>query len=610
MLNPFGEFAMDKNPTTEVDEESLNVVTFELIKGGFQSALKETGSLIERTAMSAIVREKKDYFTAFFDGDGRLASGMAHPVGANMMECILEEFSVDQMQPGDVYLYNDCYRSRGGVSHLPDLVFAAPVIFEGKLVGFCTCFGHFMDIGGSTPGSYSGTSTELYQEGIIIPPVKLYEAGKLKDDVINIVLRNTRYPDVMRGDMRALVAAANLGVKRSTELCDRYGAAAVVVAFARMQSQTENAVRKAYAALPDGTYEASDSIDSDPLTGESKRITVSLQKYGDDIVIDMTGSSDQAKGPINFIMDETGPQQMLGLYFISSDPTLLVNDGLFRTVKEVRLREGSILRPRFPAPLIMRSITMVRAQQALMGTIALATGGEVSAGSPAYVVAFIRSLDPGTGKTEVIPEGIAVGYGARPYADGHDGVYYVSQKNYPVEFMEMRYPVEIESYGLRADSGGPGRWRGGAGVIREIRFMGQQGSALVRVDNVKFPPWGMKGGQGGRPGRVLLNPGTEGEQVLPPISDSVVLQHGDVLRFETCGGGGWGNPFDREPERVQKDVANGMVSLEGARSDYGVVLDHDSLAIDVVATSALRAGERPEFKMFHRWTDEPQRGAA
>lgn len=595
---------------TKTDNETLNVVTFELIKGGFQSALKETASLIERTAMSPIVREKKDYFTAFFDADGRLVTGMAHPVGANMMECILEEFPVGQIQPGDLFLYNDCYRAKGGVSHLPDLVFAAPIAEESQIVGFCTCFGHFSDIGGMTPGSYSGVATELYQEGIIIPPVRLYEAGEFNKDIANLVLRNSRVPDLMRGDMRALLAATKLAVKRGEEICGRYGVAAVTAAFAQMQAQTEHAVRKAYAALPDGVYEVTDSLDADPLTGESKRIEVSLQKSGDEIIIDMTGSSDQAKGPINLILHETGPQQMLGLYFIASDPTLLVNDGLFRTVTEVRVREGSILRPRFPAPLAMRAMTMVRAQQALMGSIALATGGKVSAGSPTYVVAFFRSFDPDTGKTEVIPEGIAVGYGARPTSDGHDAVYYVSQKNYPVEFMEMRYPVEIEYYGLRTDSGGPGRWRGGAGVIREIRFMGRQGSVLTRVDNVKFPPWGMNGGQGGRPGRVVLNPGTKGERVLPPVSDSVELRHGDILRFETCGGGGWGNPFDREPERVQQDVKNGIVSLDAARRDYGVVLKADSLAIDIDATSNLRDAERPEFEMFHRWTDEYQRGAA
>ena len=595
---------MASNVMTNTDNGMLNVVTFELIKGGFQSALKETASLIERAAMSAIVREKKDYFTAFFDAQGRLVLGMAHPVGGNMMNCILEEFPVSEMKTGDIYLYNDCYRSEGGVSHLPDLVFATPLIRDEDLVGFCTCFAHFMDIGGMAPGSYSGVATEVFQEGIIIPPVKLYDAGNPNEYIFKILLRNSRFPDLMQGDMKALLAATQLSAKRSDELCDRYGAESVKEAFVQMQDQTEAAVKKAYASLPDGTYTAADFLDSDPLTGESKRIEVRLEKSGDDIVIDLTRSSDQAKGPINFIMHDTAPQQMLGLYFISNDPTLMVNDGLFRSVKEVRIREGSILRPKFPAPLVMRAMTLVRAQQALMGTIAQATGGKVSAGSPSYVVAFIRAYFPETGKTEVIPEGIAVGYGARPHADGHDAVYYVSQENYPVEFMETRHPVEIEYYGLRPDSGGPGRWRGGTGVIRDIKLLAPEGSALVRVDNVKFPPWGMNGGQGGRPGRVVLNPGTEKEEILPPVSDAIVLRQGDILRFETCGGGGWGNPFDREPERVQKDVSNGMVTLHGAEQDYGVVLDPETLVIDEEATKALRADSRPHFEMFHRWTDE------
>ncbi|MGB5326194.1 MAG: hydantoinase B/oxoprolinase family protein, partial [Pseudomonadales bacterium] len=276
---------MASNTISEPDSETLNVVSFELIKGGFQSALKETASLIERTAMSPIVREKKDYFTAFFDADGRLVTGMAHPVGANMMDCILEDFPVSEIQPGDLFLYNDCYRAQGGVSHLPDLVFAAPFAQDGQIVGFCACFGHFSDIGGMTPGSYSGVATEVYQEGIMIPPVKLFEAGELNKNVANIVLRNSRVPELMRGDMRALVAATKLAVKRGEEICGRHGVAAVVEAFAQMQSQTEHAVRKAYLALPDGVYEVADFLDADPLTGESKRIEVSLQKSGDEIII-------------------------------------------------------------------------------------------------------------------------------------------------------------------------------------------------------------------------------------------------------------------------------------------------------------------------------------
>ena len=601
---------MATNMINNSDNEALDVVTFELIKGGFQSALKETASLMERAAMSAIMREKKDYFTAFFDAKGRLVAGMAHPVGANMMNCIIEEFPVSEMKAGDIYMYNDCYRAEGGVSHLPDLVFSTPFIRGDELVGFCTTFAHFVDIGGMAPGSYSAVATEVFQEGIIIPPVKLYDEGEINKNIINILLRNSRFPKLLKGDMDAVLAATRLSVKRSNELCDRYGTESVKEAFLQMQNQTEAVVKKAYASLPDGTYTASDSLDSDPLTGESKRIEVTLEKSGDDIVIDFTGSDDQAKGPINFLMHDTGPQQMLGLYFISNHPSVMVNDGLLRSVKEVRIREGSILRPKFPAPLVMRAMSMVRAQQALMGTLALATGGNVSAGSPAYVITFIRAHYPGTGNTEVIPEGIGVGYGARPFYDGHDAVYYVSQQNYPIEYMEKRHPIEIDHYSLRPDSGGPGRWRGGTGVIRDFKFLAPEGSALVRMDNVKFPPWGMNGGQGGRPGRVILNAGTDKEEILPTISDSITLKQGDVLRFETGGGGGWGNPFDREPERVQKDVSNGMVSLRGAEEDYGVVLNPDTLVINEEATKVLRADSRPHFEMFHRWTDEPLRGVA
>jgi N-methylhydantoinase B len=285
----------------------------------------------------------------------------------------------------------------------------------------------------------------------------------------------------------------------------------------------------------------------------------------------------------------------LGLYFLQGEPGQVLNAGGPRAIDEVRLREGSLLWPRSPAPLGLRGLTMMRLLAALHGLVAMARGGEAPAAHSAYVILAIRGEHQG--KRFLLTDGVGVGYGARPFADGTDAVYFVAQENYPAEFMELGYPVRVREYAIHCDSGGAGRFRGGCGVVREYEILAESAQVAVRIDSVKNPPWGVAGGLNGGSGRCVLNPGAAEERLLPPLSDGTVLKQGDVLRLQTGGGGGWGHPFDRPAEQVLADVEAGFISAGAARRDYGVAIRGG--ALDAAATAALRA-DRHTGGLFHR----------
>jgi N-methylhydantoinase B len=271
-----------------------------------------------------------------------------------------------------------------------------------------------------------------------------------------------------------------------------------------------------------------------------------------------------------------------------------------QAIGEVKTRPGSLVNPVFPAPLGMRSNTLLRVNNCVFGTLALATEGQTSAASPVYVIYMLRSLDRQTGDYTLCIEGMAVGFGARPFADGIDAVYYVAQKNYPVEFAEMEFGVRVERYSIHRDSGGPGIYRGGCGVVRDLRIIADEGILASRLENVVYPAWGVNGGHSGRPGRVVVNPGTPGERQLQSLSDNNRLCQGDLLRIMTPGGGGWGDPLERDIASVQGDVLDGFVSPESARDDYGVVLAPQTWEADEMETRRLRQRMRGQTAMFHR----------
>jgi len=580
-------------------------VVIEIIRGAIGAAQSEMEALIERTAISAFIREKKDFYTGLFDRNGVMAVGSMVPVFGDMVGPVLGHFPADGMKPGDVYWYNDCYGSRGAVSHSNDQVLIAPVFRKGRRVAFVMAWAHFADIGGIRPGSISPDATDIMHEGIIVPPTKLVDEGRPNEAALAIFHRNSRYPQQSVGDMRALMASVELGVRRVEEIADRFGVEVVQDALARLLDRTRRLVRRRLAeTFAYGTHRFTDAVDSDGHGSGPFKLRFALTRergpQGEDrFIFDATETDDQAPGPINFLMNPGVPGMALGLYYLGGDPAQVCNAGGPQALDEVRLREGSLLWPKWPAALGMRGLTMMRVLAGLNGLVNVAGGGAPAAHS-AYVITMMRGRwRDGDGQLQpfLLADGIGVGYGARPHADGIDAVYFVAQENYPVEFLELGYPVRLRAYGVVPDSGGPGRYRGGCGILREYEILAEDAVFGIRIDSVRHPPWGIAGGMSGGAGDVVINPGTSDERRLPPLSDGHVLKKGDILRIRTGGGGGRGHPFDRTPAEVLEDVLGGFVTPAAARAHYGVVLADD--AVDEAATAALRA-IRPETKRFHR----------
>jgi N-methylhydantoinase B len=576
-------------------------VTLQIVRGALRAIQSEMEALIERTAMSPFIREKKDFYAALFDADGKLVVGSNLPVFGDVIAPILEHYPRDTMSPGDIYWYNDCYASRGAVSHSPDQVFVAPVFSEGRLSAYAQSWAHFNDIGGMRPGSLSPDCTEIYQEGIIVPPVRVAREGVMSDELLRLFFRNSRFPEMVKGDTRASIAAIRRGERRLVELFERFGRDPVVAAFAALLDETERELReKLRALLPEGEHRFTDRIDSDGHGTGPIRLRYSLKVTPERITLDTSDSDDQVPGPVNFLMSPLVPAMVFGSYLLGDGSSSLLNAGVERVIDEVILREGSVLQPRFPAPLGMRGVTMMRNMAACLGLLNVATAGRAMAAHSAYVIWYLRGrMDDG--KLFLLSDGLAVGYGARPTSDGNDAVYLVAQENFPSEFLDSVFPVRVRSYAINPDSGGPGRWRGGCGLIREVEVLAPEAMVSMRIDTVENPPWGVAGGKAAGSGRCVVNQGRPDERILKPLSDGNIVRRGDVVRIETGGGGGWGHPFDREPDRVLADVRAGFVNRERAEEDYGVILTGDGIGIAVnSAATRRRRADRPVAKLFHR----------
>jgi N-methylhydantoinase B len=582
---------------TASDRSTADPITVEVLRGALRAAQAEMEALIERTSMSHIVREKKDYFAGFFDPQGGLITGTPLPFFGHILQPIFDMYPPETMKPGDVYWYNDCYGSNGGTSHLNDQVFVQPVFFDGELVGFSQSWAHFTDVGGIISGSISPNATEIFHEGVVYPPTKLYDQGVLNEAIFRIFIRNTRFPLQTQGDTRAMIASLKLGERRLMEMCERFGPAVFADAVEQLNERTRKAVRAHLESLvPDGRYEFEDAINDDAQGNGPFPIRIAIERRGDTIVWDALKTCDQAPGPVNYLVNPAVPRMILGIYLYSIDPSLMVNEGFMATLDEVKLRPGSLLQPKHPAPLGQRGLTMLRLINMHSGLLNVATRGKANAGGSSYGLLFIRAT--GTKEAFLLGDAIGVGYGARPTSDGIDAVYLVSQENNPAEFLEQQYDARLLRYSINRDSGGPGKFRGGCGVVREIEWLGDEATMANRFDG--RPAWGANGGKNAMYGRCFYIPaGSNEERELGPITEGTKLNKGDRVRIETGGGGGHGHPFDRPAERVLRDVLGGFVSVERARSDYGVAIDPETLTIDADATAGLRR-ERYPVKLFHR----------
>lgn len=579
-------------PRPTATAASIDPIFLEIVQGTFRSMVQEMSLLLERTAMSPIIREKQDYAVGVFDKTGRLVLGELLMQGPGMLDCIFEKFPIEDCRPGDLFCFNDVYISKGAIGHSPDLCFAVPVFAEDRLAAFVGIFGHYWDIGGSTAGSSSPHSTEIFQEGLIIPPIRLARAGVWNDDAYDLITRNTRFPEYLEGDTRAVISACRIGERRLTAFFDRYGVDRTLTAFDRLIEQdAERATALLREQLPDGEYVFSDTVDGDGVSDRTFRVHLRVTKRGDEIVFDFSETDDQALGAINYYLHPAIlTVVLLGRYLQSRDSSLLLSDGLRKAVSEVRQREGSLLWPRFPGAVAHRAVSRMVVNNCLLGVFDQATGGQAPAPSSNYGVIRLRALLP-NGEYVYLFDGLGVGQGARPYADGIDAIYLIGQKNNPIEFVEANYPLKVERFGIHVDSGGPGAFRGGAGIVRDYRMTLPETTIGTILSSVKFPPFGVNGGESGRPGRVILNPDTPHEREVPAYSDDLRLKQGDVLRVFTSGGGGWGDPFQRDTALVARDVQRGYVGRDGAERDYGVAIRDDG-TVDEARTTMLRQARR------------------
>jgi N-methylhydantoinase B len=577
---------------------SIDPITLEIVRGSLASTIREMELLMERCAMSPFIKEKKDFFVGIFDRTGRIAACHISASGPGMLTAILREYPIDTMRPGDVYWFNDPYLTDGAVQHHQDMVFVVPVFQDGAVVAFTATFGHYQDIGGTRAGSISPHATEIYHEGVLVPPVRIMREGRLNEEAYRIFLRNSRLPDMVEGDTRAMMASCRLAEARLGELFTRYGRDTVLAAFDACIATTGARARELFLGLiPEGSWSFHDYLDNDGGTDSRPyRVELTLSRAGDVVTLDGRRSDDQARGPINYVTNRGLLRIAFARYLQMLEPGLDINEGILQNLDAWIVREGSLLKPRFPAPLGMRANTRFRVMSCIFGCLAQANGGHVPAGSPVYVLYYFRGWDEARQRPILCIEGLGVGLGARPFADGVDVIYYIAQENYPVEYVERDFPLRIERYTVRPDSGGPGFHRGGTGAIRDVRVLCERAEVATRMENTLVAPYGVGGGHAGRTGRVVVNPGTPEEREVPGQGDGLVVRRGDLLRFETCGGGGWGDPLTRDAMRVRQDVARGFVSVRGALEDYGVVLDPTTLEIDKDATDeerARRAGDRP-----------------
>ena len=587
----------------ETSPKAVDPVTRQLIRGSLRAARLECELIIERTAMSAFIREKKDYTVSFLDAAGQEVYG--ETMGSDIMGCVWDYYPAESMRTGDLYWYNDPYISQGSITHTPDMVFIAPVFYEGDVVAYCHSFAHFWDLGGARPGSIGPANTEIFHDGTLVPPIKIVDAGKLNDEAYRIILRNSRYPDLLEGDSKALMAAAQRAQERLLEMFDRFGKDTMLAAIEDDQADTGRLVReKTLEMIPEGEYSVRDYMDHGGVGDEWHSFHLNLSRKGDEVLLDATQSDDQAQGSINFISSDGAMKAYFGQYFHQFDSSLLANHGLLAGIDKVQLRPGSILLPEWPAALGCRAHTFTKLKSAVRAVVAKATDGNVMAGAAVYVIAYWRMKDGDSGNWLLCTDGIAVGHGARPFSDGLDAIYQRHNENYPGEFMEMEFPLRMERYAISTDSGGPGKFRGGCGVVRDVRILAEEGTFGLRVENNLFPAWGVAGGMGGGLSRVVMNPGTPDEREIRAFSDDNHWKCGDLVRIYTGGGGGWGDPLERDANQVLDDVKDGFVSTDAAFQRYGVAIDPVALEIDASGTESLRKDirkSRGRTKLFHRF---------
>ncbi|WP_032384872.1 hydantoinase B/oxoprolinase family protein [Rhodococcoides fascians] len=602
-----------------VDAPAPDPVLVEIVAGYLASVEMEVETAISRTSRSPMIRDAHDFRAGIHDRNlrkltGRSYSALVHPVA--------RDFPLETMKPGDVYFHNDVYLSEGGIGHLPDLCVTVPVFAtkpgdtEPSVVAFVQAFGHHDDIGGCCPGSMPSGATTVYEEGLMVPPIKLWDQGVPNQAALTIMTRNSRMPDALAADLDAECSACLMGARRMTELYERYGVDTVEACFdSMMDATTEIYRREILSKIPKGEYTWEDYAEHDGVDEPMlhvQRITLTKtgpeDERGERLILDFTGTGPQAKGPINHCGDYADGNFLAKwlapvLRNLADSPERMaeldVNEGVIPLIEMKFPEKGTLITPIFPAPTNARTFVILRLLGVLAGVVAKAVDGNMPADQETirYTGVYGDDFD---GNSYLMREVLGGGSGGRHYADGEDTIHVVpDSRNLPTEFTESRFPFIVEKLGLAKDSGGAGRYRGGLGYEKHIRML-RDAHFMSIADRSILACWGVKGGKAGGSFSVTLNPGQANEREFDALTDAEPILAGDTIRIRTTGGGGWGDPLERPIESVEQDVLWGKVSREFAATDYGVVIDEGTATADVEASEKLRAEMRNA-----RGLDEP-----
>ena len=555
----------------------VDTIVLQIVEGTLNSIEAEIEYAIERTARSPMIREAHDFRVGLFDRYCRKLTGRSYSA---MPNGVVRDFPPDTMKAGDVFLMNDTYLTEGSIGHLPDLCSTVPVFHEGEVVAYIQAFGHHDDVGGRVPGSMPGTAATVFEEGIAIPPVKIYSEGVRNDAVFTIVRRNTRVPEMLSADLDSEIQACLMGATRMAGLFARFGREQVEACFQAILEKCRDIYRhELLTKIADGEYAWEDYVEHDGITDPKlHKIALKMTKKGDKITLDFNGTDPQSTGPINWPADYADGAFLIKwiapiLRNLADTPEraaeIHVNEGVCDVFKVIFPPKGTLITPQWPAATNARSFVLLRCLGLLAGVVAQAVDGRMPADQETirYTGFFGTDLD---GKSFLSREVLGGGSGGRYYADGNDAIHIVpDSRNQPAEFTETRFPLLVEKLALRTDSGGAGLRRGGQGYEKHYRAL-VDCRTIVTADRVRLGCYGVNGGKAGQPFCVTVD--AEGDSYdLGGLVDGEPVLKGQVVRVVTTGGGGWGDPLQRELPLVLRDVVEGRVSLGGAESDYGVV---------------------------------------
>jgi N-methylhydantoinase B len=564
-------------------------IRFEVVRGALVAVTEEMALALRRSAYSTNIRTRQDFSCAFFDRDLRVvAQAFTQPVHLGSMAQIVPRavraYGSERLGPGDMLVTNDPY---GGGVHLNDVTMIAPAFVDGELVGYVANLAHHLDVGGGAPASI-GAFREIFQEGVIIPAVKIASGGSVVDDIFRLILAQIRSKRETPGDLRAQIAANVTGERRVREMLDRYGRAAVLGDVAELIDYTHRRTQTELARLPAGSYAAEGYVDNDGFSDRPVLLRAQVTLGADVVTFDLTGSDPQRRAPVNATFAQTYSACAYALKCLV-DPDVPVNQG-FYDVLRIEAPLGTVVNCQPPAPVVGGWETNSRLTDVIFRALAPALGeGRIAGTKGMMAQAGFGGIDPRRSEYYCFYEALAGGFGARVAKDGPDAVQAHGQntENGPIEEIEANYPVRIARYELIPDSEGPGRQRGGLGLRRDYLFPDHAVTFTVLADRDREGPWGIDGGLPGQRAEYVVNPDRENRHL--GSKTTVELQPGDVLSFRTCGGGGLGPPTARDPELVLSDVRNGKVSLERARSAYGAAVDPATWTVDHRETMKLRS---------------------